>query len=408
MTVVQGFKFNWVRVLLLCISGCWGIAGWSQDKATLQNQRDALETQIATTERLLADASANRNDAVGALRLLDERVSLREKLIRHHQSEIRQLERSMSSTDSEIRALEGHIAAMKNEYARMIESAYRISLAQNPWLYLFSASDFAQAALRFRLMQSYSTLRKEQVQQIEEAQSELTRNHATLENESNALRTALDDIESERDRLKKDRNTRASLVTTLKGEERRLRKQVKKAQAERERLNQAIRNIIEAELKAERASSAGEFALTPEGKIVSAAFESNKASLSWPVLRGVVTGKFGRQAHPTLPGITIDNNGIDITTEKGSTVLSVFDGTISSIFPIPGAGETLIISHGAFRTVYSNLTDIQVAKGQKIGAGERLGAVRTTANRSMLHFEVWQIKGTSQTPQNPASWLVKN
>ena len=134
------------------------------------------------------------------------------------------------------------------------------------------------------------------------------------------------------------------LVASLKGEESKLRAEVQRAQEEKKRLNAAIREIIEAELAAERASSAGEFALTPEGKIVSAAFESNRSSLPWPVMRGVMTGKFGRQPHPSLPGITIDNNGIDISTETGSSVLAVFGGTVSSVFDIPGAGQTII--HG--------------------------------------------------------------
>ena len=159
------------------------------------------------------------------------------------------------------------------------------------------------------------------------------------------------------------------MVESLKGEESRLRAQVQQAEAEKKRLNKAIRKIIEAELKAERESSAGEFALTPEGKIVSAAFERNRSALPWPVLRGVLTGKFGRQPHPSLPGITIDNNGIDISTEARSSVLSVFGGTVSSTFEIPGAGWTVILSHGAFRTVYSNLMTATVAKGGQVEAG---------------------------------------
>ena len=174
------------------------------------------------------------------------------------------------------------------------------------------------------------------------------------------------------------------------------------------RLTAAIREIIEAELAAERASSAGEFALTPEGKIVSAAFDSNRSSLPWPVMRGVITGKFGRQPHPSLPGITIDNNGIDISTEAGSSVLAVFGGTVSSVFDIPGAGQTIILSHGAFRTVYSNLNDATIHKGDQIEAREKLGMVRAVNGQSMLHFEVWRVEAKSQTPQDPSRWLVRN
>ncbi len=380
----------------------------AQNKAALQAQRDAIEKKLATTERLLREAASNKNDAMVSLRLIDERMALREQLIRHHRAEIRSIERSMTSTDSEIRTLEGHIAALKDEYARMIQAAHKQSLSQNPWLYLFSAADFTQASIRFRMLQSYSSLRKEHVTQIESAQVNLSDNRNNLVNEKSSMEFALRDVRSERNALAKDRKKRSEIVQDLKGKESSLRAEVKKSKAEQKRLNESIRKIIESELAAERASSAGEFALTPEGKIVSAAFESNRASLPWPVLRGVITGKFGKQSHPTLPGITFENNGIDISTEKTSAVLAIFAGTVSSVFPIPGAGQTVILSHGAFRTVYSNLEGVQLKKGDRIEAREKIGSVRPNNNQNVLHFEVWKVTGNSQTPQNPSTWLVKN
>ena len=385
----------------------WSSTLCAQSKADLQAQRDALEKKLATTERLLSEAASNKNDALVSLRLIDKRMALREQLIRHHRAEIRSIERSMTSTDSEIRTLEGHIAALKDEYARMIQAAHKQSLAQNPWLYLFSATDFTQASIRFRMLQSYSSLRKEHVAQIESAQVHLSDNRNNLVNEKSSMEIALSDVRNERNALAKDRKKRSEIVQDLKGRESTLRAEVKKSKAEQKRLNASIRKIIESELAAERASSEGEFALTPEGKIVSAAFESNRASLPWPVLRGVITGKFGKQSHPTLPGITFENNGIDISTEKTSSVLAIFAGSVSSVFPIPGAGQTVILSHGAFRTVYSNLEGVQLKKGDRIEAREKIGSVRPNNNQNVLHFEVWKVTGNSQTPQNPSTWLVK-
>lgn len=394
----------------LCFWACWTLAAsaTAQNKADLQKERDAIQAKIATTEKLLNQTASNKQDALVQLRLVNERMSLREQLIRHHQSEIRAIERSMTNADSEIRALEGHIVAMKDEYARMIQAAYKHSLGHNPWMYVFAAEDFTQAVIRFQMLQSYSSLRKEQVEQIEDSQLALAENRQSLAAKRAELESVLADVRKERSRLESDRTQRQALVASLKGEESRLRAQVQKAEAEKKRLNDAIRKIIEAELKAERESSAGEFALTPEGKIVSAAFERNRSALPWPVVRGVLTGKFGRQNHPTLPGITIDNNGIDISTEAESSVLSVFSGAVSSSFEIPGAGYTVILSHGAFRTVYSNLESVQVTKGEQIEAGEKIGRVRSSNRQSILHFEVWRVQGNNQTPQDPAQWLVRH
>lgn len=403
MSSAPAFKL-WLLWVAVTASGM----ALGQDKSALQRERDAIQAKIATTEKLLSQTASNKQSAVVQLRLINERMNLREQLIRHHESEIRSLERNMSNTDSEIRALEGHIAVLKEEYARMIQAAHKQSLSQNPWMYLFAAEDFTQAVIRFQLLQSYSSLRKEHVQQIEASQLSLAENRSLLESKRAERQAVLSDVRAERDKLAGDRKTRSALVESLKGEESRLQAEVRKAEKEKQRLNDAIRKIIEAELKAERESSAGEFALTPEGKIVSAAFESNRSSLPWPVMRGVLTGKFGRQPHPSLPGITIDNNGIDISTESGSSALAVFAGTVSSVFSIPGAGQTIILSHGAFRTVYSNLETASVGKGDRLEAREKLGTVRTQNNQSILHFEVWQVQGNSQTPQDPGRWLVRH
>ena len=381
---------------------------WAQtgDKAALQRERDRLTQQLATTENLLQQARSNRDNASAQVALLDQQIQLRQKLVNHHEATIRSLERSMNGTDTEIRTLEGHVAALKQEYARMIQQAYRMKLSANPWMFVFAADDFSQAVMRFRLIQSYSESRKHQVAQIEEAQAELAGIRVTLTEEREAVEVALAEAKVARDELRGDRQARAKLVDSLKAEESRLRKAQREQEKERQRLNDEIKRIIEAELAAERASAAGEFALTPAGKIVSEAFEKNQRSLPWPVMRGVVTQGFGRQPHPTLSGITIDNNGVDITTEAGNGVLSIFQGTVSSVFNLPGAGTSVIVTHGAYRTVYSNVAQCALKKGDAVEVGQRLGVVAgAPGSNAILHFEVWKVAGSERTPQDPRTWL---
>ena len=370
--------------VLLCLTLWMGLAGgvWAQsdDKAALQKERDRITQQLKTTENLLNQAKRNRNNASQKVRLLNKKIELREKLVRHHQATIRSLERSMRGTDSEIRTLEGHVAALKDEYAQMVQQAYRMKLSTNPLLFVFAADDFSQAAMRFRLVQSYTTIRKEQVEQIEDAQVELAEVRVTLNDERAGVEQALAEQRAERDALQ---------------------------EKERQRLSNEIKRIIEAELAAERASAAGEFALTPEGKIVSEAFEQNQRTLPWPVMRGVVTQGFGRQPHPTLSGITIENNGIDITTEAGNRALSIFQGSVSSVFNLPGAGTSVIITHGAYRSVYTNLTNCPVKKGDAVDVGTFLGTVGgASSDNSVLHFEVWKVVGSDRTPVDPRKWLT--
>lgn len=389
--------------MLLALAG----QGLAQSKADLQRQRDEIAAQLANTERLLGQARENRSNAVSELQLVDQVIAKREALIRKYRQALRQNERALNGTDSEIRSLEGHIAAMRDEYARMVQQAYRMKLVENPMLYLFAAESFSQAVLRFQLLQSYAELRKAQVTEIQSAQENLTAKRTTLEEERRTTQQLLDGIAAEREQLNADRAERERIVKSLKSEEERLRREQRQAAAERDRLNAEIRRLIEAELAAERASSAGEYALTPAGKIVSEAFERNKSTLPWPVMRGVMTGRFGRQNHPTLPGITIDNNGIDITTDAGAPATAIFDGRVTSVFDIPGSGATIIVSHGAYRTVYSNLTEVTVSKGQEITRGSTLGKVRSVGGSSVLHFEVWKIQGNEKSPVDPSAWLVR-
>ena len=382
-----------------------GLTAQTGNKTALTAERTKIEKQLATTTRLINEAKKNRNAASSSVVLIDKQIELRERLIRNHQASIRSLERSVNGTDSEIRSLEGHIVVLKDEYASMIIQSYRIQLANNPLMFVFAAEDFSQAALRFKMLQSYTEVLKGKADEIVRTQETLTVSLNNLHSERTFVEMALADHENERISLKDDRVSRAELLAELKQEESSLRKTQKAQEKERKRLNAEIEKIIEAEIAAERASSAGEYALTPEGRIVSEAFEKNKKSLPWPVSRGVVTAVFGRHNHPTIPGIVVESNGIDITTDAEAPVYSVFSGTVSSVFSFPGAGETIIITHGGYRTVYSNLDRLEVVKGDNVERGTQIGIAWTGTKGTTVHFEVWKVAGSERSPQNPKSWL---
>lgn len=399
-------RFGLVSAILLMFSFMPSTIAFSQNnKAALTAERNKIEEQLRITSRLISDAKKNRQAASSQVALIDKQIELREDLIRHHQSSIRSLERSMRGTDSEIRSLEGHIAALKEEYAEMIRQAYRLQLASNPLMFVFASDDFNQASHRFKMLQSYAEERKRQASEITNAQEELSENRLELTKERASVEQALADQKKEMEALNDDRKNRENLLADLKNKERELRETQKNQEKERKRLNDKIKRIIEAELAAERASSKGEFSLTPEGKIVSEAFEKNQKGLPWPVHRGVVTGKFGRHSHPTIPGITIESNGIDITTDSNANVYSIFDGTVSSVFALPGAGSTVIVTHGGYKTVYSNVHSVEVEKGSKIDRGQKIGLVQTQSEGTALHFEIWKVASSEPTPQNPNSWL---
>ena len=185
----------------------------------------------------------------------------------------------------------------------------------------------------------------------------------------------------------------------------------RKQESQRRELDAAIRKAIEAELKPKAGTTGSksklDVTLTPEAKELNADFEKNKGKLPWPVEKGVITSPFGRQPHPVLAGIVIENNGIDITTEKGAGVRALFRGEVSSVIVIPGAGKAVIVSHGAYRSVYSNLRDVNVAKGQKVETKQALGTVLTDDDGSKAHLELWKITADGLVKVDPAQWLYR-
>lgn len=143
--------------------------------------------------------------------------------------------------------------------------------------------------------------------------------------------------------------------------------------------------------------------LTPESQKLSSSFVANKNQLPWPVAEGKIAQPFGEHPHPVLKGIKIQNNGIDIATRKASQVRSVFDGEVTGVVSLPGAGKAIIIRHGEFLSVYSNLEGSDVSKGEKVKAKQNIGKVMVNEeeDKAILHFEIW--RGTDI--QNPAIWL---
>ena len=145
--------------------------------------------------------------------------------------------------------------------------------------------------------------------------------------------------------------------------------------------------------------------MTPDEKILSDDFESNRGKLPWPVTEGVITEEFGTHDHPDMPGIKISNNGIDIGTTKGAMVRAVFAGTVVAVASVGGLeGKVVIIKHGEYLSVYSNLQEASVKSGEKIKTKQPIGSVLTGDDAiTELHFEIWK----GQTMTDPVGWIAK-
>jgi septal ring factor EnvC (AmiA/AmiB activator) len=144
--------------------------------------------------------------------------------------------------------------------------------------------------------------------------------------------------------------------------------------------------------------------LTPEEALVSKNFEGNAGKLPWPVAQGVITERFGPHEHPDLPGIIVNSEGVEITSNKGAVARSVFDGEVVQIREIEGVdGKIVILRHGEYLSVYYSLENVYVQVGDKVKTKTEIGKVLTDENgKTELHLEIYKGKKL----MNPEDWIA--
>ncbi|MDD4431939.1 MAG: M23 family metallopeptidase, partial [Bacteroidales bacterium] len=121
---------------------------------------------------------------------------------------------------------------------------------------------------------------------------------------------------------------------------------------------------------------------------------------------GTIIVHFGQQKFQELKYVQTNSKGIDIQTRAGASARAVFKGTVSKIFMVPGMNASVIVRHGKYLTVYSNLEEVRVKLGDNVKTGELLGKVfvdKEQANQTILHFQIWQDKQRL----NPELWIRK-
>lgn len=383
-----------------------------QSKKELEKKRDALDKQIRTTTALIEQARKEQRVTQEQLQLLESQIEARSALIRTMDGELRRVDQRITEDEELIASLRDDLKNLRAEYARMLQFAYRNRSAYDRMSYLFAASSFQQAYKRSRYLNQIAEQRKRQVTLITETQATIDARIAGLKEQREEKSRLMGEQVNEKRKLDGDRSGQQSTLNSLKKEEGRLRETQRKQEKQRKDLEAAIRKAIKDAMAPKPAAGGSkpaklELSLTPEARELNADFEKNKGKLPWPVEKGVITSRYGKQPHPVLKGITIDNNGIDITTEKNASVRALFRGEVSSVIVLPGAGKAVIISHGAYRTVYSNLRDVSVAKGQKLDTKQTLGTVLTGDDGAVAHIEVWKITSEGLVNVDPAGWIFR-
>lgn len=388
-----------------------------QGRKELEKKRDALDAQIKQTNALLEKARSAQRNTQQQVQLLDARIGQRQELINTVNSEVYRMDQDIQDARDSIRLLETNLEDLKAEYARMVQFAYMNRSAYDRLSYIFAAESFAQAYRRSRYLDQLAQQRTQQAELIGQARTTLEDKVKELQSMREDKAKLLDMQLQEARKLSQDKREQQAALDGLRKEEGRLKQTLARQEKQRQELAAAIRKAIEAELAKSRAAAPKtgtatpgkiEFAMTPEAKELNADFEKNKGKLPWPVEKGTITSTFGKQPHPVLKGIVIENNGIDIGCNAGSPVRAIFRGEVSSVIVIPGAGKAVMVSHGAYRTVYSNLRDVSVNKGDKVDTKQVVGTVMTEDGTSTAHIEIWKINADGQLQKvDPGGWIAR-
>lgn len=383
------------------------------EKERLQKDKIRIEQEIEYTNKLLQETQRVKQTSLNQLTLLNRQIKQREELLNNIDATIATLDRQIRQSNDSIRFYQLEIQRFKDEYARMIVAAHKHGSAHKKLMFIFSADDFNQAYKRIKYLQQYSAYRKAQAKKIEESQNKLTDKVTQLElqrAEKLNLRTT---AEKEKDQLAQELSKQNQSVQSLSQKEKELLATLRKNERALNRLQKAIEDIVAEEIRLakEAAKKAGvtapeSFALTPEEILISNNFAANQGKLPWPSERGVIAATYGEHPHPVLKGIKTRNNGIDIITHEGAEARAVFEGEVSNVLTIPSLNNVVILKHGEFLTVYSNLDQVYVKRGDKVALRQSLGVIHTDAAeaRTRLHFEIWKGKDL----QNPELWIVRS
>ena len=394
------------RLIIFCLFIFSGIILNGQSLDDLRLKKEKAREQIKYTNHLLNEARQNEKYSLNKLKLINEQIKLRNQLIGDYTNEIAVIDELINENKDLIEALDRDLSALKDEYAEMIRFARKNRNSFDKTLFLLSSKDFNQAYKRLMYLQQYAEYRQKQAKLISEIHDLIGKKVTDLEKRKEQKQKLVEGKVQETEQLNNEKTEQGKYVDSLQKKQKDLQKQLNEHQKVEEQLSREIERIIEEEARKSKAKGSAGFVLTPEQKLISGQLEQNKGRLPWPVERGIITERFGVHAHAVLKTVQVKNNGIDISTSAGSKARAVFGGEVSRVFGISGGNMAIIIRHGNYLTVYSNLKEVTVKPGDKIKAKQELGSVFTDENdggKTILKFQIWK----ESQKLDPELWLSK-
>lgn len=381
----------------------------SSQQKELEEKRLKLKKEIKQINNLLFSNSKTRKNALTQAEDIQVKLNVRSELIKVTNQQANLLDRRITINERNIGNQRKELDDLKSEYAKMIQKSYASKSLKNRLMFLFSSESFLQAYKRIQYLKQYSRYRKKQGLAIGKKTQLLQRLNQTLIEEKGIKLKLIEENREIQDKLQKERELQKALIKTLKQKQSDLKKRIVKKQNQRKAIDIEIKRLIREAIAASNEASENNkkniFNLTPEAKLIATNFRANKGRLPWPLEKGVVIQGFGRQRHPVVKTATIQSNGVIIATEPSAQVRSVFEGEVMSVIIIKGTNPSVLIRHGNFITLYTNLSKLYVRKGEKVSAKQIIGEVFTNeqTGETQLQFGIFN----NINALNPKDWVYQ-
>lgn len=372
----------------------------------LEAQKISLTKEISQINSLILDSRKKSKNLANELEDIQLKISVRDKLININNSQLNNLTNIIYNQTEQLSDLEKDLIKLKEEYEKIIYSSYKKKSTQMKLMFLFASENINQGFKRFQYFKQYSKYRKKQADKIVLIQTQISQTIDSLRIRKNNKQNIIDENRKVKETLTKEKQLQNTLFKNLLKNQKNYALEITEKEKQTRLIDNEIQKLIRLAIaESNKNNNSTNFALTPEGRLISTNFQANKGRLPWPLKQGVVVRRFGTQPHPVVRTTTINSNGISLATSPNSIAYSVFDGEVLSVYGFSGGNPGVLIRHGKYISNYQNLSSIFVKKGDKINANDEIGIVFTneSTGKTVLKFNIFnELK-----PENPTIWLDK-
>lgn len=377
----------------------------AQSLSDIRRQHEEVMKQIGKTEKALESNKSTISDMLYQYNVLNSKVKESERYLSALTGEYKKTTQELNESNAQYAKLEDQLKKCQDDYAKIVRQMYLHLKDRNKLTFIFSADDFNQGVRRMRYLNEYAGFEKDKAKEIKEKQKELDGIRQDLGVKKQKQGELVKAQQEARDKLKADRSQQDKMVKQMRRKNTQLTAELKKQRRKAAELNDKIEKFI-AEENRKSATKEGT-AMTADEKKLSGEFVRNKGELPFPVNQpGVVVVHFGQDKHSDMKYVQNSSSGIDIKTKPGASARSAFKGTVTYIFTMQGSNYSIIVRHGDYLTVYSNLADVCVKQGQAINTGQELGHIyvdKTQNDKTILHFQIRR----SIEKLDPEEWLKR-